>query len=61
MGYDLMGHGGASFNITAWPKLLDLAVCFGWKPEGTKAPDEVFLAEFHGVEPSKDPPERNSK
>ncbi len=38
MGYDLIGHGGATYNVDTWPRLLDIARAFGWEPQGTVAP-----------------------
>jgi hypothetical protein len=40
MGYDLMGHGGASFQWDDWHQLLRIAVNFGWQPAGTVAPSD---------------------
>jgi hypothetical protein len=38
MGFDLIGHGGASFGWDEWRSCLALAQTFGWRPEGTIAP-----------------------
>jgi hypothetical protein len=35
MGYDLVGHVGASFHVFDWPRVLHIAEVFGWRPEGT--------------------------
>jgi hypothetical protein len=43
MGIDLLGHGGESFNWSAWHFCLDRATEHGWNPEGTVAP-----ADFDG-------------
>jgi hypothetical protein len=40
MGYDLSG--GFSLNIWEWRYCLSLAQAFGWKPEGTEAPNFIF-------------------
>ncbi len=37
MGFDLTGHGGEFWwNIFVWPRLLDVAKRYGWKPAGTR-------------------------
>jgi hypothetical protein len=40
MGYELFGHGGASFNSAAWGSSLVVAEAFGWEPTGTIMPDD---------------------
>ena len=40
MGVDLSGpHGGLYMNHLSWSACLGVAFAFGWKPEGTEAPD----------------------
>ena len=38
MGVDLVGHGGASFNWSAWRSSLQVAEAFGWHAAGTIMP-----------------------
>lgn len=40
MGYDLSG--GLHLNSWSWAYCLTLARAFGWKPEGTEAPQLVL-------------------
>jgi hypothetical protein len=40
MGYDLSG--GLSLNAWGWEYCFALAQAFGWKPEGTEAPNHVI-------------------
>jgi hypothetical protein len=40
MGVDLSGrHGDLYMNHITWAHCLRIALAFGWKPEGTEAPD----------------------
>jgi hypothetical protein len=40
MGVDLSGrHGDLYMNHMSWEQCLSIAFAFGWKPEGTEAPD----------------------
>jgi hypothetical protein len=36
----------AYFNIFIWPLLLELAVSYGWKPAGTRAPIDIYTGEI---------------
>jgi hypothetical protein len=43
MGVDLLnvhGHGSEGFNHAGWRAVLELAIEYGWQPEGTAPPDD---------------------
>jgi hypothetical protein len=43
MGVDLLnvrGHGSEGFNDAGWRAVLELAIEYGWQPEGTAPPDD---------------------
>jgi hypothetical protein len=47
MGVDLLnvhGHGSEGFNHAGWRAVLELAIKYGWQPEGTAPP--MTMAEF---------------
>ena len=59
MGMDLSGAGGFQrFSITSWGKILELAYEYGWKPQGTEAPQLAFYnpetGEIQQISPDPD-------
>ncbi len=49
MGFDLYGEKGCyCLNWSGWRKVFELAIENGWKPAGTKPPDEKVIKQFYG-------------